>query len=134
MPYVYLEHKADVLIEATGKDFPEAIECAAKGMADVIANVGEKDTFDVEREAESLEDLVVDTLAWLLAESEVLEMPFSRLKVKKFGHGGGKFMLSGTAYGEKDAPKKGSVKAVTYHELSVKEEKERVTIRVLLDV
>ncbi len=135
MPYRYLEHKADLLIEATGKDFPEALESAARGMADAIAKVGEKDSFEIEREADSLGDLVVDVLAGLLAESEVLEMPFSRFEVKKFEKTKGKrFKLMGIAYGEKDAPKKGTVKAVTYHELSVKEEKGKVTIRVLLDV
>ncbi len=134
MPYRYLEHKADLLIEASGKDFPEALEGAAKGMADAIAKVGERDSFGIEREADTLEDLVIDTLAGLLAESEVLETPFSRFEVKKFESKGGKFKLAGVAYGEKDAPKKGTVKAVTYHELMVKEEKGKTTIRVLLDV
>ena len=134
MPYRYLEHKADLLIEASGKDFPEALEWAAKGMADAIANVGERDSFRIEREADTLEDLVVDTLAGLLAESEVLEIPFSKFKVKKFEKKGGKFKIAGIAYGEKDAPKKGTVKAVTYHELKVREDGGKVTILVLLDV
>ena len=134
MPYKYLEHKADLLIEASGKDFLEALEWAAKGMADAIAKVGEKDPFEIEREAGSLEDLVVETLAGLLSESEVLEIPFSKFKVKRFEKRGGRFKLTGVAYGEKDAPKKGTVKAVTYHELMVKEEKGKATIRVLLDV
>jgi SHS2 domain-containing protein len=133
MPYSYLEHKADLLIEATGKDFVEALEAAAKGMFDAIARVSSKDSIEIEEEADSLEDLVVRTLSRLLAESDAGEIPFSKFKITKFEREPVP-KLKGIAYGEQDAPRKSSIKAVTYHELSVKEEKGKVTIRVLLDI
>jgi SHS2 domain-containing protein len=133
MPYRYLEHKADVMIEATGKDFAEALESAAKAMFDVIANVGEGDEVAIKKESDNVEDLVVETLSELLAQSEVEEMPFSRFKVTKLERGQ-KPRIEGIAYGKRDAPRKSWVKAVTYHELMVKEENGKATIRVLLDV
>ena len=43
MPYHYLEHKADLLIEAKGKGFPEALESAAQNIlldARIVAYLG----------------------------------------------------------------------------------------------
>ena len=133
MPYRYLEHKADLLIEATGPNFQEALESAAQGMFDAIARVKGSDEVEIEQEGDSLEDLVAHTLSQLLSESDAGEIPFFKFKVASFERTP-KLKLSGVAYGKKDAPRRGSVKAVTYHELSVKEERGKVTIRVLLDV
>ncbi|MFH1447777.1 MAG: archease, partial [Candidatus Micrarchaeota archaeon] len=75
----------------------------------------------------------VEVLSELLSQSEIQEIPFTRFTAKSFKIEQ-KPTVKGVAYGKKDAPTIGSVKAVTYHELSVKEEKEKVTIRVLLDI
>jgi SHS2 domain-containing protein len=133
MPYTYLEHKADLFIEAIGKNFEDALESAAQGMFDAISKVKAKDKIEITIEADSLEDLVVRTLSDLLSQSEIEETPFSKFKVKAFERSP-KFKIMGIAYGEKDAPKKSSVKAVTYHALFVKEEKGKTTIRVLVDI
>ena len=133
MAYQYLEHKADLLIEAVGKDYTEALESAAKGMFEAISRAKGTETLEVSVEAEDLEDLVVRTLSTLLSESEAEETPLSKLEIKEFERTP-KPRIRAVAYGEKGAPLKSTVKAVTYHELSVKEEKEKTTIRVLLDI
>ncbi len=132
MPYRYLEHKADLFIESDGKNFPEALVEAAQGMFDAIVEESGTDFFEFEIQSSSLEDLVVDVLSELLSQSEILEIPFSRLEVLSFKRD--PYVIKGKAYGRKDALTIGSVKAVTYHELSVKEKEGKVTIRVLLDI
>lgn len=133
MPYRYLEHKADLLVEATGQDFLDALESAAQGMIDFISRAEGPDSFEIEQTADILEDLVVRTLSEILSQSEIHEMAPSSFKVLNLKLKP-ELRLKGIVYGTKDAPTKASVKAVTYHELSVKQEDEKVTIRVLLDV
>jgi SHS2 domain-containing protein len=133
MPYRYLEHRADLLIEATGSGFPEALESAAQGMFDAIARVEGKETLKVSANAENLEELVVAVLSELLTQSEIEEMPLSSFRVEHFRREP-RPEIAGIAKGKRGAASRGSVKAVTYHELSVKESGRQCTIKVLLDI
>ncbi|PIY60765.1 hypothetical protein COY95_00085 [Candidatus Woesearchaeota archaeon CG_4_10_14_0_8_um_filter_47_5] len=77
--------------------------------------------------------MVVAVLSELLTQSEIEEMPLSSFRVEDFSREP-KPRISGGARGERGAASRGSVKAVTYHELSVKEDYGTCTIRVLLDI
>ncbi|MFA6531178.1 MAG: archease [Candidatus Micrarchaeia archaeon] len=134
MAYRFVEHTSDIIIEATGKTFSEAFEWLAKGM---FTQMGEAKTekatekFGIEADAGAMDILVVKALSELLAELEIREITPFKVAVEKFDKA--KITLSFSVYGEKKAPKN-IIKAVTFHELIVKEEKGKWTIRVLFDI
>jgi SHS2 domain-containing protein len=143
--YVLLEHKADVLFEASGATFESALEAAAQALFDTIAKTSKiKPVKKVKtsQTASSLEELVVFTLGALLSESDANEVFFKRFKVTKFekrGDGASEFFVEGEASGENERQELGGtiVKAVTFGELKVTKpnaENKKWRIRVLLDV
>ena len=135
----FLEHTADVLLEASGSSFEEALESAADGMFETIADsgkLGEGRRIKISEKAPDLESLVVFTLSDLLGEMEAEEIFLKRLNVERFGKEAGNFVLEATAYGSEQDPKLGKivVKAVTHHLLKVEENGEIWKIRVLFDI
>ncbi|MFH0835468.1 MAG: archease [Candidatus Micrarchaeota archaeon] len=135
----YLEHKADVLFEASGASFEKTLEEAAEGLFETIADVRKiKATkkVTVKQTAKKLDELLVFTLSDLLTQSDVHELFFAKFKIKKFGKKGDLFFIEGVAEGTAMTPKLGrtSVKAVTLHESRVIEKDGKWTARVLLDV
>ncbi|VVB68523.1 Protein archease [Candidatus Norongarragalina meridionalis] len=135
----YLEHKADVLFEASGASFREALEEAARALFETIADakkVKATKKIVVKQSAKKLDELLVFTLSDLLTQGDVHELFFARFKVKKFGKKGDVFFVEGTAEGAPMTPRLGrtSVKAVTLHESRVVEKDGKWTARVLLDV
>jgi SHS2 domain-containing protein len=135
--YRFLEHTADVLFEAYGKSFEEALENAAEAMFSVMSHtdrLAEEKSFTVEEQADSLENLVVFTLSSILSESEIRKILPKKFSVEKFEERGN-FRVVGKVFGGKwDGGKvKTEVKAVTHHLLRVERNK-KVSIRVLLDI
>ncbi|MCX8198002.1 MAG: archease [Candidatus Micrarchaeota archaeon] len=131
MEYRFIEHTADLMFEAYGKDYPEALENAAKALFSVIGSAKASEKAEITVSAHSLEELTVQILADLLAYSDIHEMVFSKFKVAEFDEKENRATIF--AWGEKRRPKD-SVKAVTYHELLVKKDSKGWVIRVLLDV
>ncbi|VVB57931.1 Protein archease [Candidatus Anstonella stagnisolia] len=130
-PYVFLDHTADIMFEAWGKDFKEALENAAHAMFSIMGHAQEKESFTLHERARSPEELVVYTLSALLSNAEAKEMVISRVQITALDEK--ENSLSLTAYGEKKQPRD-AIKAVTFHEFMLKEEKGKCTIRILLDV
>ena len=142
-PFEYKEHVVDVLYEAYGFSFENALENAAAAMFNVIADtkkVHEKEKVVVEEKAETLEELVGFVLGDLLSELDAREIFLKEFKVDHFKKVKDGFECKGTAYGSDAVPELGGtvVKAVTYHDIKVeKEEKngsEHWKITVLLDI
>ncbi len=132
MEYRFLEHTADIMFEAYGESYPEALQNAAKAMFEVIGKAEEKEAAEFSASAHNIGELTVHLLSDLLSHMDTHEMVFSRMVVKEFDarHPS----VSVIAYGERKRPRD-SVKAVTYHELMVEEEEGKGwTIRILLDV
>ncbi|VVC01652.1 Protein archease [uncultured archaeon] len=131
MEYRFLEHTADVMFESYGKSYEQALENAASAMFSVLGKAGEKEKVSFSIAAHDLEELTVQALADLLAYADTHEIVFSKAKVKKFDRRAHSLEIE--AWGEKKRPRD-AVKAVTYHELMVREDGAGWTIRVLLDV
>ena len=129
--YRFFEHTADILFEAYGQSYPEALQNAAAAMFSVIGSAEGKEKISLSLSAHNIGELTVFALSDILSESDAREIVFSRMEVKKFDPKA--LALEMEVWGEKKRPRD-SVKAVTHHELSVKEEKGRWTIRILLDV
>jgi len=129
--YRFLEHTADILFEAYGQTYEEALENSAHAMFSVFGTAGESEHAAFSVSAHNIEELTVQALADLLAYMDTGELIFSRAKVLSYD--AKRHALEIEAFGEKKRPRD-SVKAVTYHELMVKKGKDGWTIRILLDV
>ncbi|MEM4554909.1 MAG: archease [Candidatus Anstonellaceae archaeon] len=130
--YKFLEHTADIMFEAYGNSYPEALENAAKAMFSVLGPAKCKRKASFKLSAENLEELTLFSLSELLTYMDIHGLVFSEIKVKRFDEAAK--TLEFEACGEKKAPKD-SIKAVTYHQLLVQKSQDgKWTIRVLLDV
>jgi SHS2 domain-containing protein len=134
MRYEQLEHTADAMVKAHGKDLSERFENAAYAMFDQMTDactVEPKGEVKVVLEADSREGLLVDFLQELLFLHDVRNLVFSEFEVRTDGK-----TLEALARGEefdsRKHPKKALVKAVTYHGLEFNDQEGSVTI--LFDV
>ena len=129
--YLFLEHTADIMFESYGGSYEGALENAGKALFSVFGKAQKKVKITLSLSAHNLEELTVQALADLLAYMDTNEVVLCEMKVLSFDPE--KCSVSIEAWGEKKRPRD-HVKAVTYHELMVREEKGSWTIRILLDV
>ena len=144
-PFEYLEHTADVKFRARGRSLEEAFENAALAMLGAMidpATVRIEETWPVEMESESLENLLYEWLSEILYLFEVELAVFSEFEVA-LEEGDGRWRLSGRVGGERVDPARHffetEVKAVTLHQFEIKKEAgeggdEVWTAQVVLDV
>jgi SHS2 domain-containing protein len=130
--YRFLEHTADIMLEAYGKDYLEALGSAANGMFSVLGSAKPIEKFTVHESARTLDELVVHVLSNILSECDSREMVPAKTKVLQFCSDPPKITLE--VWGEKKRPRD-AIKAVTFHELAaIKESDGSYTLRVLFDV
>ena len=135
----YLDHMTDAVIEAYGRTLDEAFEFAAKGLTDTMIDLQTvKPEIEVDISASGHDEysLLFDWLDKVMLLLVADGMVMSEFKVKISRNGG--YKLDGHARGEKlDLARhkyKVEIKAVTYHEMQVKEEPTGATVRFLLDL
>ncbi|MGH1345158.1 MAG: archease [Nannocystales bacterium] len=129
-----LEHTADLALELWGPNEPAMLQAGACAVVELLTDgetVRPKDTRAVELEAMDAEDRLVrwlsEVLYWacvegfLVARAE-LQVTSQGLVGRVFGQEGGADLL------------KTEIKAVTYHDLRVVTDVDRVVARVVLDV
>ena len=136
-PYELIDHTADVCIKAFGKNLSECFENAAHGMFDIITDKSEIENtgqYDIELEADDLEQLLVDWLSELLFLNSANNLVFGFFKVELDEKNK---KLRGRVFGEKfDLSKHkigAEIKAVTYHMLEVRDKQPR-HVQVLFDI
>lgn len=136
----FLEHKADILFEASGDSFEEALEESANALFETIADVSHvknDSSIVVEARARNLRELAVFILEELLSEGDANNLFFNAFKVASFEKAENNgFVLKGVASGSRRRSEFGKtdVKAVTHHESEVKKTAKGYTIKILLDV
>jgi SHS2 domain-containing protein len=123
--FEYLEHTADVKFRAYGRDPEEMLENAALALINTMADVSSvqlKASWRTELEAPDLEHLAYDWLSELIFLSETESALFSSFQIEieqnqqwklAGGIGGETIDLNRHAF-------RNAVKAVTWHEFSVK--------------
>jgi SHS2 domain-containing protein len=130
----------DAIIEAYGITLEEAFENAAKGLSDTMIDlktVRPKKEIKFSAKGHDLYSLLFDWLdkVLLLMVSDWIAMSQFSIKIRQHNKG---YSIEGTTRGEPlDLDRhryKVEIKAVTYHEMEIKQEKGRVTVRVLLDL
>ncbi|HUT81610.1 MAG TPA: archease [Candidatus Bathyarchaeia archaeon] len=122
MSYEFLDHTADIIVRAIGKDLKEAFAQGALGFYDVITNIEtieEKTTQKVNIESEDLESLLfdwIDQLIYLFDTELFVSNNIQILKLAK--NDNDKFELDAELRGEEfdktKHPPEGEVKAMTY--------------------
>jgi len=135
-PYRFLEHTADVGVEAEGDTLAEAFAQAAEGLMNVITDtsrVEARESRALDLQGEDPGDLLVNFLTELLFLLDTENLVFSHFELDLDLDGLG---LTGTVRGEvldHDRHEiRTEVKAITRHDLVVDPSKNRV--RVLLDL
>lgn len=139
--YQFLEHTADAYIAAYGKNLAEAFENAALAMFDVItevAKINPKVEDHVEVEAHDEYALLYTWLETLLVKFEIKRTLYSKFKVLSIAQVSDGFNLKAKIWGEKYNPKKHlqkvGVKAVTYHQMEILKEPDKITLKFILDI
>ncbi len=139
--FEFLEHTADVYIAAHGASLEEAFSNSALAMFEVMTDTDKiqhahRDAIEVEAEDEYA--LLYSWLEALLIKFEVNSMLYSKFDVHNIKERPEGFKLKATAYGEKFSsekhPQKVGVKAVTYHQMEIIKEREKVTLMFILDI
>jgi len=140
--FVFLDHTADVLVEAYGSDLREAFENAAKAMFEVMTDISTVKPVVrkyIVVEGEDLQALLYSWLEELLFIFDVELIVFSKFKVKEIRRVDGKgYLLMADAWGERFNPdvhpRKTEVKAVTYSLMEIREYADRCVVRFVLDI
>lgn len=136
MPYRILSHTADAGVEATAATLPGLVEALAEGMFALVAGATPRRAVEevtIVVAADTPEDLVVEALSDLLWRSEVDGLAFCEFAATQTGPTGLEVTARGVPAGDvalEGAP----VKAVTYHDLVVREEGDGWYGRVIFDV
>lgn len=140
MPYKFFDHQADVGIIGIGESYEQAFQEAAKAMFEVMCDtktVKQVKSLRIDAVASDLASLFIEWLNELLAQKDIKDMLFNNFNVKISKTKAG-YKLSGIAKGEKlNISKhhlKTEVKAATYSQLKVWEEKGLYKARCVVDV
>lgn len=138
--FEFLEHTSDVYVAAYGRSLKEAYENVAYAMFQTMTeldSVKPETKVEVAVEGDDEESLLYNWLESLLIKFEVDELLFSKFKIKELERLG-KFRLAAEAYGEQYDPEmhisKVAIKAVTYHGMEIKKDKEQIVVKVLFDI
>lgn len=135
--FEFIDHTADIGFVVYGEDLKRLFENAGEAFFTVITDlekVKRKTERRIEIGGESLERLMVDWLNELLYLHEVENLLFSQFEVESVGEEGLKARVKGEAFEEARHPIKTEVKAVTFHQIQVKQEDNLWRAQVILDL
>jgi SHS2 domain-containing protein len=138
--YRFLDHMTDAVIEAYGTTLEEAFENAAKALCDTMIDlktVRPQREIKFSAEGNDLYSLLFDWLdkVMLLLVADRIAMSQFSVNIKQHDNS---YLLEGSTRGEPleldRHHYKVEIKAVTYHEMEIKQEKDMVIARFLLDL
>lgn len=136
-PFEILDHTADIGIIVHGENLKTLFENAGKAFFHLITDL-RKVKRRVERrvhiEGESLDRLMVDWLSELLYHHDVENLLFKEFKVESVGEDGLKATVKGEPFQEGVHVIKTEVKAVTYHQIEIRQETGGWRAQVILDL
>jgi SHS2 domain-containing protein len=136
----YLDHVTDVIIEAYGSSLDEAFENSAKGLVNTMIDleqIAPDQEYEIVAKGYDVKSLLYDWLEKVMLGLLIDNMALSDFKVK-ISENNGNYFLKGIAKGEvldlKKHHYKMEIKAVTYHEMEIKQTEDIITTRFLLDL
>ncbi len=139
--FEHLEHTADVLIRACGRTIEEAFEEAGLGVYEVITDTSKiklKRRVDIDIEGADLENLLYRWVEELLIYTDAEGLVFSKFSVCRIDKSGEGYRIVSSAWGEPFDPERHEqrtiVKAMTYAQMSIKQEGERWVLTFVVDI
>ena len=130
----------DAIIEAYGSTLDEAFENSAKGLVNTMFHIKEiipDKEYEIIAKGYDIESLLYDWLEKVMLRILIDNIVLSDFKVK-ISESNGNYFLKGIVKGEVlDLQKhhyKVEIKAVTYHEMEIKQKGNIITARFLLDL
>jgi SHS2 domain-containing protein len=135
--YEFIEHTADLGLKAYGASIEELFVHAAEGFFDALMSpkrVEEREERVIEVEAEALDDLMVSWLAELLYLFDTEKLVFKGFEVKRLQDNQLKAIARGESLDPARHEIKTGIKAVTYHQLYVKESQDGWETQVIFDI
>ncbi|MFB0560577.1 MAG: archease [Candidatus Lokiarchaeia archaeon] len=139
--YRFLEHTADIKVKAYGKTLNEAFQEAARALFEVMTDTSKiypniRRKIDVE--AEDLEALLYVWLEEFIYLFDSEGLVFSEFKVESIQQTEGRYKLEGEAHGEEfdeeKHPQRTEIKAITYHEMKIKQAPEKTVLEFVFDI
>ncbi|MFN3909781.1 MAG: archease [Candidatus Anstonellaceae archaeon] len=135
--YKFLEHSADIKVIATAKDFPSALKQVFYALREFLISkknpkISKKKNFVLKEKGETTEELVFNFFSSLLAEYEIRQMIPVEINILKYRAKPPK--LQAKIYLSDEIKQKDQIKAVTYHELKVKQTPKKTMITIIFDV
>jgi SHS2 domain-containing protein len=132
-----LDHTADIGLVVYGDDLKALFENAGEAFFRLITDL-RKVKRRIERKidigGESLDRLMVDWLSELLYLHDVENLLFKGFKVESVGENGLKAIVKGEAFQEGVHVIKTEVKAVTYHQIEVRQNNGRWRAQIIFDL
>jgi len=139
--YEFLEHVSDAYVAAYGKTLEEAFQNAAEAMFETMIETS-KVALTLEEvvkvEGHDREELLYNWLEALLLKFEIEAKVYRKFEIENIKERDGGFTLKAIIRGEPyDAEKhrpKVEVKAVTYHQMEINEQKRGYEVKFILDL
>jgi SHS2 domain-containing protein len=135
--YTILEHPSDVGIEAHGKNLTSAFVQVARGMMSIIIDTSTVDTSIMKEiiiTASDVEQLLVKWLSEILYLYDGQQFVAKEFEIQALTDTEMKAVVKGEMLSKKKHRTKMDIKAVTYHQLAVEENKRSALIRVFVDI
>jgi len=138
--FEWVEHPSDVGFKAYGRTLAEAFENAGVALFEIMTDTSKivpQEEFSVSLEAEDKYALLYEWIDKLLYLHDSYGVVLSRFQVK-IEQAGNRLKLEAKVWGEKFDPSRHpprtSVKAMTYHLMEIKEEKDLVWVQAVVDI
>ncbi|MEM3585712.1 MAG: archease [Candidatus Jordarchaeaceae archaeon] len=139
--YRFLEHTADIKVEAYGETINEAFQEAARALSEVITDTSKVRPIirrKIEIEAEDLQALLYEWLEKFIYLFDSEGLVFSEFNVETIQQKEGKLKLKGEAAGEEFDENKHvqrtAIKAATYHEMKIEQKPKKTVLEFVLDI
>jgi SHS2 domain-containing protein len=137
LKYKLIDHTADIGIEVYGRELKELFQNAGYALFDIICQaqaIKVKDEVDICSEGSDVEELIVNWLSELLYRHSVDGWLFCNFSIHELNQTN----VRSTAMGERFNPKRHQiireVKAITYHQLTVRKDNDMWYSRVIFDI
>lgn len=137
MKYKFLQHTADIKFQAFGNSLEKAFENSFYVLKDIIVDkskIKNKKKIKVKIKGNDLKELLYNFLEEILFLIDAKNFITSEIKNIKFSKK--KFELTADFYGDKSSDYKISnkVKAITYNDMKIEQDKNKFVIEVVVDV
>lgn len=138
--FEWVEHPSDIGFRAYGRDLAEAFENAALALFEVMVDTGKvepHDEIEIELEAEDEGALLYDWLDRLLYFHDTRNLVMSKFNVAISKTKRGiklKAQVWGDPFDPAKHPERTAVKAMTYHMMEIKHEKDHCSVQAVVDI